>query len=106
MTLTHTKIRSTLAPSLALLLATGTAALWSPAPAQAGPLSISEKDEIEAGRKVAAQARKEYGGSLPASDPMAQRVRAIGMRFAQLSSRKNIPYTYEALSTLSFFNTS
>jgi Zn-dependent protease with chaperone function len=97
MTFTSTKSHSYLAPAMALLLTTTATAMWSPAPAHAGLFSVSEQEEIDAGRKVAAQARKEYGGSLPASDPMARRVRAIGMRFAQLSTRKNIPYTFEVL---------
>ena len=97
MSLMNTKTRSYLMPSLALLLTTTASALWSPTPARAGLLSVSEKEEIEAGRKVAAQARKEYGGSLPANDPMSIRVRTIGRRFAQLSARKNVPYTYEVL---------
>src|SRR5687768_14161767 len=97
MSLMNTKARSYLTPSLALLLTVTATALWSPTPARAGLLSVSEKEEIEAGKKVAAQARKEYGGSLPANDPMSVRVRTIGRRFAQLSTRKNVPYTYEVL---------
>ncbi len=67
-------------------------------PAHAGLFSMSEQDEIQAGRQVAAQAEKEYGGVLPYNDPMAVRVRAIGNQFAQLSTRKNIPYTYKVLN--------
>ncbi|HVF11005.1 MAG TPA: M48 family metalloprotease [Abditibacteriaceae bacterium] len=97
MTFMTSKTRNFATPSRALLLAATATALWSAAPAQAGLLSVSEKEEIEAGKKVAAQARKEYGGSLAYDDPMSRRVRAIGMRFARLSARKNIPYTYEVL---------
>jgi Zn-dependent protease with chaperone function len=66
-------------------------------PAHAGLFSISEKEEIEAGRQTAAQARKQFGGSLPYNNPMSVRVRAIGARIAALSERKNIPYSYEVL---------
>ncbi|HEX8236305.1 MAG TPA: M48 family metalloprotease [Abditibacteriaceae bacterium] len=66
-------------------------------PAQAGLFGLSEQDEIRAGQQVAAQAQKEYGRALPASNPMQRRVRAIGMQFARLSGRKNIPYSYTVL---------
>jgi len=66
-------------------------------PAQAGILGLSEQDEIRAGQQVAAQAQKEYGRALPANDPRARRVRAIGMQFARLSTRKTIPYSYTVL---------
>jgi Zn-dependent protease with chaperone function len=66
-------------------------------PAQAGLRGLSEQDEIRAGQQVAAQAEKEYGRALPANDPRARRVRAIGMQFARLSTRKTIPYSYTVL---------
>ncbi len=66
-------------------------------PAHAGLFGVSEKEEIEAGQKVAQQAYKEYGKPLPKNDPMSRRVQAIGMRFANLSERKNIPYSYQVL---------
>lgn len=77
------------------------AALAAPqltAPAQAGLFGLSEEDEIAAGREVAVQAQKEYGAVLPANDPMSVRVRTIGQQFANLSARKNIPYTYQVLA--------
>ncbi len=67
-------------------------------PAQAGLFGLSEKDEIAAGKEVAAQAQKEYGAALPYNDPMSVRVRAIGQQFAHLSTRKNIPYSYQVLA--------
>ena len=67
-------------------------------PAQAGLFGLSEEDEIAAGKEVAAQAQKEYGAALPSNDPMSVRVRAIGDQFARLSTRKNIPYTYQVLA--------
>jgi hypothetical protein len=66
-------------------------------PAHAGFFGISEQEEIDAGQKVAQQAYKEYGPPLPKNDPMSRRVQAIGMRFAKLSERKNIPYSYQVL---------
>jgi predicted Zn-dependent protease len=66
-------------------------------PAQAGILGLSEQEEIRAGQQVAAQAQKEYGRALPTNHPTQRRVRAIGMQFARLSSRKNIPYSYTVL---------
>jgi hypothetical protein len=58
---------------------------------------LSEQEEIRAGQQVAAQAQKEYGRALPTNHPTQRRVRAIGMQFARLSSRKNIPYSYTVL---------
>jgi Zn-dependent protease with chaperone function len=68
------------------------------APAQAQLLGLSEQDEIKAGQQVAQQARKEYGGVMPANHPYTRRVKAIGAQFARLSTRKNIPYSYEVLN--------
>ena len=81
---------------VALSAFAGTLAMSAPQ-AHAGLFSLSEKDEIAAGREAAAQAQKEYGRALPASDPMSRRVSAIGQEFARLSTRKNIPYTYTVL---------
>ncbi|HEY0073441.1 MAG TPA: M48 family metalloprotease [Abditibacteriaceae bacterium] len=67
-------------------------------PAQAGLFGLSEQDEIQAGREVAIQAEKEYGAPLPPNHPMSVRVRTIGQQFANLSARKNIPYTYKVLA--------
>lgn len=77
------------------------AALATPqltAPAQASLFGLSEQDEIEAGKEVAAQAQKEYGAALPYNDPMSVRVRTIGQQFARLSTRTNIPFTYQVLA--------
>lgn len=68
------------------------------APAQASLFSISEKEEIEAGKQTAAQARQQFGGSLPSNHPLSVRVRQLGERIAKLSERKNIPYSYEVLN--------
>ena len=81
---------------VALTAFAGTMVISAPQ-AHAGLFSLSEKDEIAAGREAAAQAQKEYGRALPASDPMSRRVSAIGQEFARLSTRKNIPYTYTVL---------
>lgn len=94
------KIFATKTRSWMPLLALGTA-LAVPqmtTPAQAKLFGLSEQDEIAAGQEVAAQAQKEYGAALPYNDPMAVRVRAIGEQFARLSTRKNIPYTYQVLA--------
>jgi len=68
------------------------------APAHAGLFSMSERDEVEAGQEVAAQAEREYGGVLSYNDPVSVRVRAIGQQFAAKSERRNIPYTYKVLN--------
>jgi Zn-dependent protease with chaperone function len=86
------------------LLATALVSAVAPAPSQASLFSISEKEEIQAGKQVAAQARQEYGGSLPYNNPMSVRVRAIGQMFAHLSTRKNIPYSYEVLNNEKILN--
>ena len=59
--------------------------------------AISEQQEIQMGQQVSAQAQQEFGRALPASDPIARRVRRIGMQIAALSERKNIPYSYTVL---------
>jgi Zn-dependent protease with chaperone function len=72
--------------------------------AHAGLFSISEKEEIKAGQQVRQDAYKRYGRPLPANHPMSQRVRALGQRFANLSERKNIPYSYEVLDNNEMLN--
>ncbi len=67
----------------------------TPAHAQFG--SISEKQEIEAGRQVRAQAIKEYGQPLSSSDPRQQRVTRLGRLFSNNAKRKTIPYSYTVL---------
>ncbi len=59
--------------------------------------AVSEQQEIEMGQQVSAQAQKEYGRALPSNNPIARRVRTIGMQIAALSDRKNIPYSYTVL---------
>ncbi|HEX8551099.1 MAG TPA: M48 family metalloprotease [Abditibacteriaceae bacterium] len=68
------------------------------APAQAGILGLSEQEEIQAGRQVAQQAIREHGGAMPSNHPYSIRVRTLGQRFAALSTRKNVPYTYTVLN--------
>jgi Zn-dependent protease with chaperone function len=82
--------------SLALAF-TATAPLALPSQSAGLFKSLSEQEEIQAGQQVAAQAQKEYGRALPANDPMSRRVRAIGMQFARMSKRTNIPYSYTVL---------
>jgi Zn-dependent protease with chaperone function len=72
--------------------------------ARAALFGISEQQEIEAGKQVRQQAYKEYGKPLPPDNPMSRRVRVIGMRFAHLSERKNIPYSYEVLNNEKILN--
>lgn len=80
----------------ALLLSAFVAGTTAPAAhAQFG--KITEQEEIQAGRQSAAQAVKEYGRALPASDPRQRRVSRIGAMFAAQSTRKNIPFTYTVL---------
>jgi Zn-dependent protease with chaperone function len=68
------------------------------APARAaGLFSLSEQEEVRAGQQVAQQAQKEYGRALPANHPISRRVKAIGQKFANLSERRNIPYSYTVL---------
>ena len=69
--------------------------MTSPSHAQFG--SISEQEEIRAGQQAAQQAIKEFGRPLPSNHPMSQRVRSIGARFARMSDRRTIPYTYTVL---------
>lgn len=96
--------RSTVALTGAMAFVACGASLWTAQPAQAGLFSMSEQDEINAGKQVAAQAEKEYGGVLPDNDPMVQRVRAIGYQFARLSTRKSIPFSYNVLNSEKVLN--
>lgn len=80
----------------ALLLAGFAAGATAPE-AQAQFKRISEQEEIQAGRQSAAQAIKEFGNPLPASDPRARRVARLGALFAARSKRKNIPFSYTVL---------
>jgi len=66
-------------------------------PARASLFGVSEQQEIEAGKQAQKEAYKQYGQPLPPDNPMARRVQIIGKRFAALSSRKNIPYSYQVL---------
>jgi hypothetical protein len=66
-------------------------------PACAALFGISEQQEIEAGKQAQKEAYKQYGQPLPANNPMSRRVATIGMRLAALSSRKDIPYSYQVL---------
>jgi predicted Zn-dependent protease len=91
-------------PLLALVSTVGAATLVNTTPAQASLFGMSEQQEIEAGRQVAAQAEKQYGGVLPPNNPMTLRVRAIGAQLARLSSRKNIPFSYSVLNNDKILN--
>ncbi len=102
-TLTQKRFSPFWSAPLALFFAMIAGAL-SPAPAHAGLFDISEKEEIKAGQQVRQQAYKEYGRPLPANHPMSQRVRAIGQKFAKLSERKGIPYSYEVLQNDKLLN--
>lgn len=86
------------------ILAAGVSMAGHAAPASAKLFSLSEEDEIKAGQQVAAQAEKEYGRALPASDPMSRRVAAIGRKFANLSTRRNIPFSYTVLQNEKVLN--
>lgn len=74
-----------------------TGTLSAPQPARAGLFGISEADEIRAGQQMRASVEQQYGRALSKSDPRQRRVERIGMRFARLSTRKNIPYSYTVL---------
>lgn len=59
--------------------------------------AMTDKQEIELGTRVARDAEKQWGGALPSTNPMSQRVRRIGAKFARLSSRRSIRYSYKVL---------
>ena len=81
-----------------------TGTLSTPQPARAGLFGLSEKDEIRAGQQMKAQAEKQYGRALPTNDARQKRVTRIGMQFARLSTRKNIPYSYTVLQNNKVLN--
>ncbi|MBV9468175.1 MAG: M48 family metalloprotease [Abitibacteriaceae bacterium] len=83
---------------LALGILGGTEAKVHAAPTpHADALVISEKEEIETGKRIAAEASYMYGSVLPDDNPLSVRVRRIGMALAKLSNRRHIPYTYQVL---------
>ncbi len=82
--------------ALLCTLATGGAIMMA-APAHAQFGSISEREEIEAGRQASARAQKEYGRALSPNDPRQQRVNRIGAMFVRQAKRKGIPYSYTVL---------
>jgi Zn-dependent protease with chaperone function len=102
-TMTQKRLFKIWAAPLAVLFVV-MASAFSPTPARAGIFSISEKEEIKAGQQVRQQAYKEYGRPLPANNPMARRVRELGQKFARLSERKGIPYSYEVLQNDELLN--
>ncbi len=83
--------------ALLSLSATAAVTLSTQAPAQAGVFGLSEQEEIRAGQQAAQQAIREFGRPLDPNHPQSRRVKEIGRRFAALSSRKNIPYSYTVL---------
>jgi hypothetical protein len=65
-------------------------------PAGGLPMLVSERDEIEIGRRVAAEAEKEYGGVL--NDPKRQsRLDRVAAKILAQRQRKNIPYSFKIL---------
>lgn len=87
------------------VLGLGAAVLGGAArPSHAGLLGLSEQEEVQAGKEVAQQALKEYGGAMPYNHPYSVRVRALGARFAARSERKTIPYTYTVLNDAKVLN--
>jgi len=66
--------------------------------------AITDEQEIEAGRQVAAQSIKEFGQPLPQSDPRQQRVSRIGAMFARRAARRNIPFSYTVLQNEKVLN--
>lgn len=86
------------------ILAAGASIVGQAAPASAKLFQLSEQDEIRAGQQVAAQAQKEYGRALSPNDPMSRRVAAIGRKFAGLSTRRNIPFSYTVLQNEKVLN--
>ena len=90
--------KSTLWRRAALLCTLASAGALSYAPAAHAQFGkISEQQEIDAGRQASAQAQKEYGRALSASDPRQQRVTRIGALLARQASRRNIPFSYTVL---------
>lgn len=65
--------------------------------ARADSLDISEKEEIETGKRIAVEAAIRYGSVLPADDPLSVRVNRVGQALARLSGRRHIPFTYQVL---------
>lgn len=70
---------------------------WGAAEGRADSLDISEKEEIETGKRIALEAEIRYGSVLAADDPLAVRVNRVGQSLARLSGRHHIPFTYQVL---------
>ncbi|RYG65648.1 hypothetical protein EON80_16970 [bacterium] len=61
-------------------------------------LAITDAQEIAMGRKMAQEAVMFRAPELSPDAPASIRVQRIGARFARLSARRNIPYTYKVLN--------
>lgn len=59
--------------------------------------ALTQREEIELGERVARDVIKKQGPVLPANAPAARRVARIGARFARLSARRGIPFSYRVL---------
>ncbi|PJB62626.1 MAG: hypothetical protein CO096_24820 [Armatimonadetes bacterium CG_4_9_14_3_um_filter_66_14] len=71
-------------------------ALFGAQPARA-LMVVSEKEEIQVGKEVAANAEKQYGGVL--HDPQRQaRLDRLARQVVQFRQRKNIPYEFKVLN--------
>jgi predicted Zn-dependent protease len=68
----------------------------STAPPAAAAL-ISQQQEIQIGRRAAAQIEAEVGVS--SNQPMTARVAAIGRRIVAVSDRRDVPYTFKVLKS-------
>jgi predicted Zn-dependent protease len=69
-------------------------------PAQA----MTDEEEIRMGANVQKEAMYRFGEVLPATNPVAVRVKRIGASLAKLSTRRNIPYSYNVLDNKHILN--
>lgn len=66
--------------------------------------AVTQAEEIKLGSEMAREAPAMFGGVMPASSPLSQRVARIGRRFAKLSTRKGIPFSYQVLDNKKILN--
>lgn len=66
--------------------------------------AITEAEEIAMGQRLAREATGHWGPELPETAQASVRVKRIGARFARLSSRRSIPYSYKVLNDYKTLN--
>jgi predicted Zn-dependent protease len=66
--------------------------------------AMTDAEEIALGKRMTGEAAGYWAPELPATSPESRRVQRIGARFARLSSRRAIPFSYRVLNDYKTLN--